>query len=112
MTQELRHGHPRFYALLEEAAKIHDAKNRDYTGNHSPLWNFEFVAQNMKDIYLRPDVPATVKVSMSLILVKVARILALLESGSKPNNESLNDSFTDLSVYGLITRILEEEHGN
>jgi len=106
-----RHGHPRFYELLDEAADIHDAKNRDYTGNHSPLWNFEFVAQHMKDVYPRADVAPAVKVSMTLILVKVARILALLETGTKPKNESLSDSLTDLGIYSFITRILQEEHG-
>ena len=39
-----KHGHPKFYQILEEMAQLHSDKNHDYAESDRPLGNFERVA--------------------------------------------------------------------
>lgn len=39
---------------------------------------------------------------------KIARLRNLAKSGSDPANESIDDSWTDLSVYGIIARLVRK----
>lgn len=36
-----KHGHPKFYQILEEMAQLHSDKNHDYAESDRPLGNFE-----------------------------------------------------------------------
>ena len=39
---------------------------------------------------------------------KMSRMLNLVRKQLTPENESLNDAFQDISIYGIIARIVEE----
>ena len=90
---------PKFHKLLKEIAELHDRKNNDYATNQDPFSNFRECE--------RFGVPAWkgVLVRMS---DKVVRIFNLIDKGTT-KNESIEDSFMDLSVYSLICLILYRE---
>ncbi len=98
---EIRHGHARFYEILDEMAKLHSAKAHDYAGDEDPLSNFRQVAAAMglKDW----------EVGIMFIAVKFYRLINLLARGEDAENEPIEDTLMDLSVYGILTKIMREE---
>lgn len=84
----------RLHALLDRMRETHDKKNADYTSGSDPYENFSATAQiagvDEETVFL------------TMIGVKLARILALKRSGKVPNHESLQDSRLDLAVYAAL----------
>lgn len=84
---------PHFKKLLEECQAIHDKKNADYSNDENPFSNFDFAASLMA-IFKQP----IDQVFACMIGIKIAR-LAELRNGKTPNNESIRDSYIDLTNY-------------
>lgn len=83
--------------LLDQIRALHAKKAADYATAGNPYSNFEraaFIASFFSD-------PVD-KVFATLIGVKLARIGELTEPGRIANNESLDDSFLDLTNYAAI----------
>ena len=95
----VRHGDPRFYALLEEIAELHSRKNHDYAEAEKPLSNFT----RARTFGVEPWKGVLVRMSD-----KWSRI-EQLASGKTPKNESLRDSLIDLAVYALLCVLLRED---
>ena len=96
------HGHPRFYELLREMERIHDAKNHDYAGKGDPLKNFKLCAH-------LAGIPAWHGAYVRL-LDKVSRVGSFIESGElHVKSEKIADTLLDLANYALIALILVEE---
>lgn len=93
-----RHGHPRFYQLLEELADLHSRKNHDYARADDPLSNFRQCEAF--------GVPAWLGVLVRMS-DKWSRIQQLA-GGKMAQNESLQDSLRDLAVYSLLALVLTE----
>lgn len=89
---------PKFHKLLKTIGELHDRKNKDYAVSDDPFSNFRECE--------RFGIPAWkgVLVRMS---DKWSRICNL--TSKEAANESLEDSFMDLSVYALICLLLYEE---
>jgi hypothetical protein len=85
---------PKFHALLQRMAVMHDKKNHDYAKAGNPYSNFEEAAA-----YANTDTDTVFKVMLG---IKMARINELQGSGKQPNNESLLDSILDLAVYAAL----------
>lgn len=86
-----------FAKLLNEMARTHISKNRDYASDENHYSNFEYAEQVARPFKGIDAVFATI------IGIKLARI-SELRKGKTPNNEPLRDSYKDLSVYvGLWT---------
>jgi hypothetical protein len=85
---------PGFLELLKKMEVIHLKKNDDYAANNNAFENFtrsaELVSWFTKDID---------RVFVTLIGTKLARLATLLNKGGQPNNESIEDSFLDLTTY-------------
>lgn len=100
-AQDKRHGHPRFYELLEEMAETHSRKNHDYADESNPFSNFQEVAEG-----------TGLTISQVLhvfIRTKVARIKQLTTKVNFVIGEGIRDSLMDLAVYSLIWIIHLEE---
>lgn len=96
------HGHPRFYELLEEIAKLHSVKNRGYA-NREPLSNLRQCEQF--------GIPAW-KGTLVRLGDKWSRIMSLVGQGKAGmGDESLKDTLKDMAVYSLLCVILLEEAG-
>jgi hypothetical protein len=85
---------PYFTRVLDEMEAIHERKNHDYASDSNPFSNFEFAAR-----YAGVTVDQVFAVMQG---IKQARILELTSAGKAPNNESLNDSYQDASVYSAL----------
>jgi|SRR5947209_19360842 len=82
-----------FLSLLEKMKEIHEKKSEDYSA-HGFYLNFEqsaTIASWFKD-------PVD-KSFATLIGTKLSRLGNLLSSTKEPNNESVEDTFLDLTVY-------------
>ena len=85
---------PRFHALLEQMATVHDAKNHDYAQDGNPYSNFEEAAATA-------HVPVDAVFAV-LIGIKLARLGELTHSGKEPTHESVQDTRLDLAVYAAL----------
>jgi hypothetical protein len=95
-------GDSRFRRELEELIELHDAKQADYGTDGDPFANLRASA----GFGIAPWLGAVIRLND-----KVNRIKSFVRNG-KLRNESLVDSFRDISVYAAIAKILyEEEHG-
>lgn len=83
-----------FVELLDKMRDIHAKKNADYAQEYSPFENFERSALISSWFESDDD-----KVYVVLISTKLARLATLLNKNGKPNNESIEDSFLDLTTY-------------
>jgi hypothetical protein len=90
---------PKFHALLEEIAKLHDAKNSDYAHDADPLSNF----RRAKSLGVDPLTGVLIRMSD-----KWSR-LEQLSCGKVPKNESKRDTLIDTAVYALIAVLLLDE---
>tara|TARA_R110000824_G_scaffold1439_1_gene7211 strand:+ start:4978 stop:5277 length:300 start_codon:yes stop_codon:yes gene_type:complete len=91
---------PKFHALLEEIAELHDKKNTDYANEKDCLSNLKGCAR----LGLPPMIGTIIRMQD-----KWGRIENFCKNGSLVN-ESLRDSLIDNAVYSLLAvTILDEE---
>lgn len=89
----------KFYAVLAEAAKLHDRKQRDYGTDENPFAN---VAAS-EDFGIPAWLGCAVRMND-----KIRRIMAFAKKGELAN-ESIEDAFLDLLVYAGIAAVLYRE---
>lgn len=95
-----RHGHPRFYELLEEMADLHDRKNHDYSGD-DPLSNLRSSVEI--------GIPAWKGILVRL-MDKWARLKTFAKKETlKVKDESIKDTLMDNAIYSLLCIIIYEE---
>lgn len=99
MTKENQQLH--FTEITEQMKSILLSKGDDYA-NADRLSNFK-LAGNICG--LNPELNC-----LSLIATKVARLGVLLNSTSKPNNESIQDSVLDLANYALLLSMILKDN--
>lgn len=83
--------------LLEKIKSIHEKKNEDYASSGKVFENFTRSAELASWFKSDED-----KAFVVLIGTKLARLAVLLSSDKSPNNESIEDSFLDLSTYCIL----------
>lgn len=81
----------RFEQLLNDMRDLHARKNHDYAKTSNPYSNFEDAAETAGC-----SVDTVFRV---LIGIKLARLKELLASGKTAQNESVQDSRMDLTMY-------------
>jgi len=89
----------RFYAVLAEAAKLHDKKQRDYGSDVDPFAN----VKASEDFGIPGWLGCIVRGND-----KVRRIMAFATRGELAN-ESIEDALIDLLVYSGIALVLYRE---
>jgi len=98
-----KHGHPRFYELLEEMAILHSCKNKDYSGDN-PLSNLKLCTQI--------GLPAWKGIIVRL-MDKWSRLIHFTKKETfEVKNESFKDTLLDNAIYSLLCIILFEERLN
>lgn len=86
-----------FIDLLGEMKDLHIRKSADYAQDDNAYSNFEFAA-----IVSQPFKDPADRVFATMIGVKLARLAELLGSDKTPNNESVEDTMKDMSVYSTM----------
>lgn len=92
-------GDPRFHAILQEIARMHDKKQSDYGKTDDPFSN----VRASEDFGIDGWIGAMVRAND-----KMRRIQKFAQSDTLMN-ESVEDSLLDLAVYSLIALILYRE---
>lgn len=87
---------PVFNSLLDRMRQLHFSKNADYASDGNPYSNFEQAAQ------VAAGFSGVDAVFAALIGVKLARLRELTSAGKTPNNESIDDTRTDLAMYAAL----------
>jgi len=82
---------------LDQMAKIHRTKNDDYSSDENPFYNFDIAEFMMKQCKNDRD-----KVFACMLGIKFGRLANLLNKKTKPNNESIEDTFVDAAIYSLL----------
>ena len=96
-----KHGHPRFYELLDKIAETHSNKNFNYAENGNPL-------SNLKSSEKYFNIPAYMGTAIRMA-DKWERLCQLLKGKKDVVGESVFDTLQDLAVYCLLEIILIEE---
>lgn len=102
--KEMKHGSKIFYDLIEQMAKIHDAKSHDYASNSTPYANYQFAGMLSK-IFNNPDDSGFI----SRIGEKIYRLANLDNSGKIPSNESIEDTEIDICVIVALWMAYRKE---
>src|SRR5574339_227525 len=82
---------------LKQIEEIHRRKNDDYANNSNPFDNFD-CSEYMLRRFSNPRDQSFVWP----IATKLARLGNLLSRDTPPNNESVEDSLTDIATYILL----------
>lgn len=85
-----------FHELIDKCKAIHNSKSHDYASEDNSFSNFEQAAF-IVGLFNKP----IDQVFAGIIGIKVSRLGQLL-NGKIPKNESIEDSFIDLSNYSLL----------
>jgi len=80
--------------VLKQIAAISKKKNEDYSAKTNEFENFERSEQLISWFNNERD-----KTFVWPIATKLSRLATLLNSNKPPNNESIEDSFLDLTTY-------------
>jgi len=104
-----KYGHPMFYEILEELAKLHSRKNKDYASPEDPLQNFYRVAEWGKKYNLITPGYEPVKVAIIYALKQVDACLKLLGRNEKGGVEGIPERLRDIAVYSIIAEVLYRE---
>jgi hypothetical protein len=101
-TTQKRSGHPRFYALLEELADLHNRKNQDYSEPGQALGNLLAATR----VGLTPFLGVAVRLQD-----KFSRFENLIRKGGHGAvvDEKIDDTLRDMAIYSLLAIILWEE---
>ena len=87
--------------LLAGAKEIMDKKGKDYSTDADRFSNFEF-SGDILDTAIRSGLRGPNLAFLTLISTKMARLIELLGTGKRPNNEAIEDTFVDAGVYFFL----------
>lgn len=101
-------GHPMFYEILNELAKLHSVKNADYATKADPLSNFNRVGHIIGK-FLKPGVNQSLAACLSLMAKQVDAVYEFVGEGKTHTFEALDDKLKDIAVYSVIAMIIARE---
>lgn len=99
-VQKEHKGHPRFYELVDQIVKTHDAKNSNYAKDNDPLSNF----RECEAFGIPAHIGTMVRMSD-----KWSRLVQLTSGKKDAVGENIKDTLMDLAVYCLLEVVLIEE---
>lgn len=103
-----KHGHKKFYEILEELAELHSKKNFDYAGGGDPLGNFQRCGEMIKALLSDGDL-SDMKSALIFMSKQVDAVIDMIGKGRKEQVEGITDKLNDIAVYAVLARILYEE---
>lgn len=103
LKKDIRMPSKHFAEILKKMQEIHDRKSHDYATEQDPMSNFKRAGEITSWFSNPID-----QVFAGIIGIKLAR-LAELRNGKLPKNESIQDTFLDLSNYCVLWYCYHEE---
>ena len=107
MTDE-KHGHPKFYEIVEDLKNLHSRKNHDYAAGGDPLGNFK----RRSDLYSRYpglDLKEPAVVALIDAMKQLDAAFWLLSNKHESKVEGIAERLKDVAVYSVLAMILLEE---
>ena len=98
-------GHPKYYETLIKAAKIHEKKNSDYSGDKDPLKNLTVSESIGIPSWIGCEIRLMDKYSRMVELTRKIKNCTPISVKSEP----LEDTFLDLANYALLCYVLYTE---
>ena len=96
-----------FKSLTEEELKLYEAKNKDYTGNHSDTYgNFNRVAQILS-LYRHLELSDPRVVCLTYLMKQLDSVLWMLSQKYEGEVENIDSRLRDVHVYAKICRLLK-----
>jgi len=105
-----KHGHPRFYEILNELAELHDKKNAQYATKDNPLGNFYRVAQLQSKLFKDSIKNKPLATALAFMSKQVDGVYEMVGEAKENTPDSLKDKLYDIAVYSIICSILIEEY--
>lgn len=96
-----------FQKLIKEWAEqklvLNTKKSNDYAGDDETLKNFKQMSAILNDYDIKqPFTPS--KWALIMCLMKIQRVLNIIQDSKTPSNESIDDTMQDLSLYADLVR--------
>ena len=95
---------------FDDRIAIMEHKQHDYADDDC-LSNFKRMGAVLEALSVN-EMPKELAYSMTLVLVKIDRVINLIRRGVMPENESIEDSFLDLMNYLDLFKALYIERSN
>jgi len=108
-AKQFKHGHPKFYDILEELAQLHNIKNRDYASRETPLENFERVGYILEAYNIFTPNHRALKTCLAYMQKQWDAVFKLVGKNQVGQVEGIRDRLKDIAVYAIIAMILDEE---
>lgn len=86
--------------IFKTAVETHKKKSHDYSNEIDVLSNFKRLSEVAKTMNI--DVKTPQGYALFMILLKMDRINNLIENNKTPNNESIDDTILDMTVYTIL----------
>ena len=106
-------GHPKFYKLIEELAKLHDRKNKQYASKENPLGNFKRVSQFYKKLFnpILWDDPERLALAYAILLAAkhVDGVNEILSQNKINTPDTLQEKLRDTAVYYCLADVIEDD---
>jgi hypothetical protein len=106
------YGHPMFYKILENLAKLHSDKNKQYATKDNPLGNFTRTAALCSKLFNPKIKNKPLAMALCYMAKQVDGVYEIVGEGKEGTVDSLKDKFSDIAVYSIICMILIDEYGN
>ena len=105
----MKHGHPRFYEILEELGELHARKNAQYASDENPLGNFKRSADLASKLYKAENKPLAQ--ALALMAKQVDAVYDIVGENKTELCEALEDKLKDIAIYSILCIILNEQEG-
>jgi hypothetical protein len=102
------YGHPRFYAIVQELADLHEGKNRQYATPEDPLGNFKRTGKIISKM-IKPGLDPTLASCLAFMSKQVDGVYEIFGEDKLDTIDSLEDKLRDIAIYSVIGLILVEE---
>jgi len=103
------YGSPKFYKILENLAKLHSEKNKQYASKSNPLGNF-IRCSKLCDKLLNPKIENKPLAYLLILMSKqIDSVFDIIGENKENTIESLQDKLSDIAVYSILGIILSEE---
>ena len=109
---KVHHGHPRFYEILNELAKLHDKKNAQYATTDNPLGNFYRVANLQSKLFKGSIKNKPLATALAFMSKQIDGVYEIVGEAKENTPDTLKDKLMDIAVYSVICMILIEEYEN
>jgi len=105
-----KYGHPKVFEKFENAANLHEMKNKDYARGGRPFGNMERIAKTLA-LYPGFTVDNPANVGIVFMMKQLDAVLYMRSQKYEGEVENTSTRMDDITVYApMISTMIEEEN--